>query len=292
MDWSIDNSENFYHLITANVASPVWLTMVGLIASVVVVRVRGFGEANSYIGGALILAALLKMDGQFIGSPMQLQAWPFVCLAVLAIVCYVRRSLSVSVLLAASSLSVPIAQYATPILKPWFGGGEVFTMLCLMACVILAAAFVMGLLTNDRFAKQLRVVLAFAFPTLALIMAVKTISQSHVVYLCVALMMALVLASLLIHWFAGSRLHLCSIVLTVGIGMVTLGSQPQVLSSLEGLPLLKFMAAGVGCLGLGLLVSAMKAGWSSVMWSGLEVLSCEIHEAFGSDSSPALVKTN
>ncbi|MDB4766833.1 hypothetical protein OAG71_04010 [bacterium] len=284
MDWSINNPENFYHLVTANVASPVWLALVGLIISVVVVRVRGFGEANLYIGAALILAALLKMDGQLIGSPMQLQAWPFVCLALLGIACYGRRSLSVSVLLAASSLSVPIAQYATPFLTPWFGG-EVFTMFCLMACLILAAAFVMGLLTNDRFAKQLRVVLAFAFPALALIMAVETISQSHVVYLCAALIMMLVLASLLIHWFAGSRLHLCSIVLTVGIGIVTLCSQPQVLSSLEGLPLLQFMVAGIGCLGLGLLVSAMKAGWSSVMWSGLEVLSCEIHEAFGAKDS-------
>lgn len=292
MDWSIDNPENFYHVITANVASPVWLTMVGLIALVVVVRVRGFGEANPYVGAALILAALLKMDGQFIGSPMQLQAWPFVCLALLAIACYGRRSLSVSVLLATSSLAVPMAQYATPYLQRLYGGGEVFTMLCLMACLILAAAFVMGLLTNDRLAKQLRVVLAFAFPALALFMAVETRSLSHVVYLGVALMMALALASLLMLWFAGSRLHLCSIVLTVGVMFATLGTQPQVLSSLEGLPLLQFMVAGIGCLGLGLLVSAMKAGWSSVMWSGLEVLSCEIDEAFGSNNCPALVKTN
>lgn len=292
MDWSIDNPENFYHLVTANVASPVWLTMVGLITSVVVMRVRGFGEANPYIGAGLVLAALLKMDGQFVGSPMHLQAWPFVCLALLAIACYGRRSLSVSVLLATSCLSVPVAQYATPFLTPWFGGGEVFTMLCLMACLVLTAAFVMGLLTNDRFAKQLRVVLAFAFPVLALIMAVEAISQSHVVYLWAALMMALALASLLMHWLSGSRLHLCSIVPTVGVMIATWSSQPQVLSSLEGLPLLQFMVAGIGCLGLGLLVSAMKAGWSSVMWSGLEVLRCEIHEAFGSNNSPVLVRTN
>ena len=285
MDWSIDNPENFYHLVTANVASPVWLTMVGLILSVVVVRLRGFGEANPYIGAALILAALLKMDGQFIGSPMQLQAWPFVCLALLAIACFGRHNLSVSVLLATSSLSVPIAQYATPFLKPWFGGGEVFTMLCLMACLILAAAFVMGLLTNDRLAKQIRVVLAFAFPALALMIAVETRSQSHVVYLCIALMMSLALASFLMHWFAGSRLHLCSIVLTVGVMIATLVSQAQVLSSLEGLPLLQFMVAGIGCLGLGLMVSAMKAGGASVMWSGLDVLTSEIGEAFGTKDS-------
>ena len=291
MDWSVDNSENFYHLVTANVASPVWLTMVGLIALLAVVRLRGFGEANPFIGAALILAALLKMDGQFMGSPMELQAWPFVCIAILAIASYGRRSLSVTVLLAASSLSVPVAQYATPFLKPWFGGGEVFTMLCLMACLILAAAFVMGLLTNDRLAKQLRVVLAYVFPTLALLMALETISESHVVYLPVALMIALALASFLTYLFAGSRLHLCSIVLTFGVMIVTLGSQPQVMSSLDGVPLLQFMVAGIGCLGLGLLVSAMKAGWSSAMVSGLEVLNGEIHEAFGTSDRPALMST-
>ena len=287
MDWSTNNPGNFYHEVTAGIASPVWLTLVGVLVLFVVVGARGFREADKFTGAAMLLAAIVDTNGQFIGSVAELQAWPFVGLALFAIIYYCKVNLNVGCLLAASCVSVPVAKLATPMLAPWLGGGEGFTMACLIICLTMVAAFVISLLSSDRFAKQVRVVLAFAFPFVALMIAVPTIYESRPVYLPVALMVTFILASIALYRVAGSRLHLCSLLFSAGAVVVTLGSQSGVLSSLDNLPLLQFMAAGIGCLILGLLVSALKAGWSSAVVSGLEVLNWEIRDAFGIHEEPS-----
>lgn len=281
MDWSRNNPGNFYHEVTAGVASPVWLTLVGVLGLLVVVGARGFREADKLTGAAMLLAAIVDTNGSFIGSIAELQAWPFVGLALFAMIYYCKVNFNVGSLLAASCLSVPIAKVATPYLEPWLGGNPAFTMVCLIMGLTMVAAFVIGLLSNDRLAKQLRVVLAVAFPFVAFMIAAQTIYESHPIYLPVALMAALILASIALYLVTGSRLHLCSLALSVCTVIATVGSQSGVLSSLDNLPLLQFMAAGIGCLVLGLMVSALKAGWSSSLVSGLEVLSQEIHDAFG-----------
>jgi hypothetical protein len=279
MDWSTNNPGNFYHEVAAGIASPVWLALVSVLVLFIIVGARGFRESDKFIGAAMLLAAIVDTNGRFISSVAELQAWPFLGLALFALIYYCKVNLNVGSLLAASCLSVPIAKTATPLLEPWLGSAE-FTMVCLIASLTMAAAFVISLLSNDRLAKQLRVILAFAFPLVTFMITLQTIFQSYPVYLPVALMSTLILASIALYLATESRLHLCSIVLSTGTVVVAFGSQSGMLSSLDNLPLLQFMAAGIGCLILGLLVSALKAGWSSAVFSGLGALNREVRDAF------------
>ena len=80
--------------------------------------------------------------------------------------------------------------------------------------------------------------------------------------------------------FAKSRLHLSSAAISMGASLLAAVPLLEYSMDSDQLRLAGFIGVGLACFVIGLLVSAMKAGWTRGFDSGIEKLKQEIFEAF------------
>ncbi len=287
-DWSFQDSGSYYGQLTEAVGSPFWLTIVGLVFLFGLVRLRGFLSANWFVGALLLGLAIVRPDGSVAETVGDLEGWAFGCMAIFLLVCRGWSLSSRRAFAATSFVSVPVAQYATPLVEPMLGSGQALAleMAGVMAGVVLVAGFAVGLLFGDRFARQLRVILAFAFPIVAVVLAGLVIYSGHRTMAPIVVTGAVAAASLLFWVVTRGRLHLSSASISI-VATIAMVCSRQSLPGMEGLlaardiQLLQFLVVGIGCLVLGLFVSAAKAGWSAPVSRGFANLWQEIAEPFG-----------
>lgn len=282
VDRSTPKTSQLYHEIANNFASPVWMTFVGIVAVYAISLLRGVREAKKFLGVSLVAIAFMGTDGRWIDSVAGLQGWPFVGLATLLIATWngagSRRWLAVS-----ACLSVPIAQTAAFVGTIW---NEELSPPVVWCCLVLLSAFLICMIHNDRFAKQIRVVLSFAFPVVAIGIVVGSIHETRYIR-ADAMTILFGIASVTAYGLRGSRLHLSSAACSTGAIATRAVTGADSLATLqlwlgvESLQLIQFLAAGLGCLLLGLLVSAAKAGALGKILRGFGKLKMEFVDAFG-----------
>jgi hypothetical protein len=259
-------SNQFLNMLTAQAASPLLLTVCGLIAFYAYAWLRGvkFGEWGCM--AMLLLAVFVKPTSLELGDWREPQLWALRTLGLLEFfIALVRVDsrrcfLGVAVCIFALALSPDLAhsgrmQWAVPY------------------HLLLIATLVIGVSFADRFAKRLRkagAVLLAVSSVFALGVDVPETIRFAVQFLYMG---GLTLAALGHWWFSGERWYLYGSSVSLG-GMLVSGSARlwEFLLIHLGPKALYPLAAGVGCFLLAVIISAMKGGagdWLGRLWKRL-----------------------
>ena len=147
---------------------------------------------------------------------------------------------------------------------------------------IILSSCVIACIFRDQFAKQVKVILSMVLPSAALMAAGASLFRSDQIVFAVAYCVLLAATGLIVFVLAKSRLHLSAALISVGASLVAAAPLLEFNVGDQNFRLARFMAVGLVCFLIGLLVSAIKAGWTSKANDGIELLTLEFREAFPS----------
>ena len=139
--WSLFPNTEFYDQITSEFASPVWMTMLAVVAMYFVAWINQVEAAGGFLIFGFLGAAVLQQDGTIVSNFAAIQSWPLLVMAAWSVASRDRISRSSSWFLAACCISVPLGNLTAPLLNgtfnqlPTFDGFE----------VLVAANFLLGL---------------------------------------------------------------------------------------------------------------------------------------------------
>ena len=280
--WPVFSNADFYQQITAEVGSPVWLTLLSVVAFYFVAWIEKIESAGVFLTFALGAAAFLQRDGVVASGFSELETWPCLLLALSSVGSPERFHRSSCWFLSACCMSVPIANTATPWLASTFeplfslAGNEATiaaNVLLLFSCLIVC-------IFAGKIAKQLKVVLAILLSCIAALTAAASIFNPEQAAILATYECALAVLSFAIFACAKSRLHLSAAAVSLGTSLFVATPLLEVSIGHGKFKLALFLAAGLSCFLIGLLVSAIKAGWMRKFSSGVAKLKLELLDAF------------
>ena len=282
--WPLWSNTTFYDQISTDVGSPVWLTLLAVGGMYVVAWLKNAQHSETFLALALLAAALLQPNGALASDLASVQVWPCLILAVGCVASWERIRQSHRWFWACCFLSIPFTTMLMPRLVAFVQphasmvGIETptainFIMLC--SCVI-ACIF------RDQFAKQVKVILSMVLPSAALMAAGASLFRSDQIVFAAAYCVLLAATGLIVFVLAKSRIHLSAALISMGASLVAVAPLLELNVGDQNFRLARFMAVGLVCFLIGLLVSAIKAGWTSKANDGIEMLTLEFRDAFPS----------
>lgn len=279
--WPAFSNTDFYDLIQREIGSPVWLTLLVLIAIYSIAWFDNVKTSGHFLIFAICLAAILQPNGEIASNLDSVQVWPCMTLAVAAIGSSSRIRQSKSWFLSTIAIAFPatkLAAFGASSLDNTFRFeglevGIIVNLVLLSACIVVCVF-------RDSFSRKLSACIALVWPILAT--AAVTFSFARLqssVELCVYCAL-LGLAAISVAWLRKSRLHL------MACGALFVASFVSAIPILEirvasgNQNLIKFIAAGFLCFLIGFLVSAIKAGWTKSTKLYLKTTAFEFKHAF------------
>ncbi len=279
--WPMFSNTAFYDQISSEIGSPVWMTTLVVVGMYLVVWLDGVENAGVFLVLSLFGASMMQPNGELVSEFTSVQTWPCLILAAWSVASHERFFQGSSWFLASSCVSVPAANLTTPWLADSFeplsvlsGTEAVMALNFLLLCACLIVCIFSGL-----FAKQLKIMLAFSLPMIASLVAVSVLLRPQYAMVASGYVCALGATGLAISIFARSRLHLSSAAVSFGACLLAASPLFEFSVGQSNERLAKFVGVGLACFMIGVMVSAIKAGWTK-KFTGFEKLKREFREAF------------
>ena len=280
--WPFFSNTNFYDQLTGQIGSPVWMTTLAVITMYFVAWIEKVENAGFFLTMALVGTAMIEQNGSLVEDFASIQGWPWLILAVWSIASWDRFFRSSCWFLASCCVSIPISNALTPWLANSFeplvalSGNEA----AVAANVLLFFSCVIVCIFNSQFSKQLKVCLAFVLPGIAILTTVGALLNYDRAAITAVYGSILAALGITIFVFAKSRIHLSSAAVSLGASMVSALPLLEFSIGNEQFRLAGFLGVGLACFLAGLMVSAVKAGWTKKVNSGFGKLQMEFREAF------------
>ena len=280
--WPFFSNVDFYFGIADQIGNPVWLTLLVVVGMYFVAWLDNIEHSGTFLTLALFAAAMLRPDGDLIEDFSSIQSWPCLILAVWSVSSIDRMKRGSCWFLTSCGISIPIANTLTPRLADSFeplsslGGHEATVaanLLLVFSCLIVC-------IHRGMFAKRLKIVLAMMLPVVAVLAAVGSILRPDQAAIAFVYGCSLGVASVLVALLVKSRLHLSSAAISIGASLFAASPLLEFSVGGDNFRLARFMGAGLACFLIGLLVSAIKAGWTRKFTSGIGKLKLEFRAAF------------
>ena len=244
---------SFYAEVTSTIGAPVWLTILAVALFFAISAIREIKGATTLLVCAMTAAAFTTHAGQFASSLAEISVWPCVVLSILQLRTAKRRAQSWNWLIAMSWLSPLVGLIAQPL-------GQPELRIALAGHWILFAACGVGFSFRDRFAMQLRVLIALALPLLAMASLIYWFATNQPGWTQVAYVGCLLLFGLAVYRFSSDKLFAWTSSLTFGIGVLSILWQIRERIEVETEGLAGFLMLSLLFFAIGVFVSCLKAG--------------------------------
>ena len=246
----------FIYELSSTIGTPFWLAMIGLICFFAIAALRKVKDAESYLVWPLLVVVFVTRTGGIVSSVSELAIWACCVLAGLQLISARRRKESWRWLWAVVFLAVPVSNLAT-----LFNGVGTLSGIELAIGFnwILLGAIVVAFAFSDRLAVKLRIVCATILPILATIVWAKSIADGNEL---IAIVYAGCLGGVALSIGRALKFPLFKYasVATLTIALLATVIRFRTEVGMEHRQLILFSAIGMGCLGVGVLISCLKAG--------------------------------
>lgn len=231
--------------------------MVGLICFYSIAAIRNVDEAKGCLVWPLLSLVFVARTGGIVSSFSELAIWPCFVLAGLQLISARRRKESLRWLWAVVFLAIPVSNLAT--LFELSGVGMLGIKLAIGFNWILLGAIVVAFAFSDRLAVKLRIACATILPILAAIVWAKSLANGNEL---IAIVYAGCLGGVALSIGRALKFPLFKyasfMTLTIALLATVIRFRTEV--GMEHRQLILFSAIGMGCLGVGVLISCLKAG--------------------------------
>lgn len=249
---------DFLSQLSLTVASPLWLTAMGLVAFYCVTMWRKRWGAEACL--SIVLATLTFIDPRAnTGFAIDVaNSWPLLGLAVLQVVNEPRRKCSRRIFIAALLVSTA----GVIELGRWFAPGLAFVA---AAHFLLLSVIGVGGTKTDRFALQLRIMGAFMLPIYALAAGILAITETVPSWAAMLEIGLLGTIGLTVWKTMPERVYFYSVAATLFLGQIPVVlflhqqlRQDTLLAKHQ--KMIELMAFGLVCFAIGVVISSLKAG--------------------------------
>ena len=269
---------SFYGEVTSAIGAPVWLTILAVALFYAVSAIREIKGATTLLVCAMAAAAFTTPAGQFASSLAEVSVWPCVVLSILQLRTAKRRAHSWNWLIAMSWLAPLIGLIAQPL-------GQPELRIALAGHWILFVACGVGFSFRDRFAMQLRVLIALAIPMLAMASLVYWFATNQPGWIQVAYVGCLLLFGVAIYRFSSDKLFAWTSSLTLGIGVLSILWQIRERIKVETEGLAGFLLLSFLFFAIGVFISCLKAGLRLKLLKAFNRLVMDVQERFAASDN-------
>lgn len=274
INWSNDSGQHvFVADITHAVGSPVWLSLIAIVLIYGIGVVRKVENASQCFSVSLVAAICLRPEGTIIRDLGDVAIWPVMLLAGFQLVSRERRQDSRR-WFAACVVLILAGERVGELGASLTNSHPVSTLLQwgIASHFLLVAALLIGVRFRDPFARQLRVIVAFSLPLLAIaatVWARQSLYEGTLFALPATPMLpvvygvALVLVGLAVFGLGRLRLYLYGSLVSVFATLAMVMTPADMNLRIANPELVVYGLIGLGCLLAGVYVSCLKAGMKS-----------------------------
>ena len=267
---------SFYAEVTSAFGAPVWLTILAVALFFAVSAIREIKGATTLLVCTMAAAAFTTPVGQFASSLAEVSVWPCVVLSILQLRTAQRRAHSWNWLIALSWLAPLIGLVAQPLGQPQLRIALTGHWILLVACGV-------GFSFRDRFAMQLRVLIAMALPMLAMASLIYWFATNQPGWIQVAYVGCLLLFGVAVYLFSSDKLFAWTSSLTLVIGVLSILWLIRERIEVETEGLAGFLLLSFLFFAIGVFVSCLKAGLRLKLVKAFNRMVIDVQERFLSD---------